>query len=202
VRFGTVDSAAVPEAYISYYQSPRGSMMVMLRTASDPASLGPTARRVLAEMMPGAPVYDMQPMSDRVAASLSYARFSTMLLALFGLVALALATMGTYGVISFGVAQRTREIGIRVALGAPRGDLLRMIVRQGMLLALVGGAAGVIVALAATRVLRSFLFNVLPSDPATFGAIIAILALAVLAATWIPARRAASVDPSEALREG
>ena len=202
VRFGTVDSAAIPEAYISYYQSPRGSMMVMLRTAVDPAPIGPTARRALAEMMPGAPVYDMQPMRDRVAASLSYARFSTTLLALFGLVALALATMGTYGVISFGVAQRTREIGIRVALGAPRGQLLRMIVRQGMLLALVGGAAGVIVALAATRVLRSFLFDVLPSDPTTFGAIIAILALAVLAASWIPARRAASVDPSEALREG
>jgi putative ABC transport system permease protein len=137
-----------------------------------------------------------------VADALSYARFSTILLALFGLVALALATMGTYGVISFGVAQRTREIGIRVALGAPRGELLRMIVRQGMLLALAGGVAGIIVTLAATRVLRSFLYDVLPGDPATFAGILAVLALAVLAATWIPALRAASVDPSEALREG
>jgi ABC-type antimicrobial peptide transport system permease subunit len=110
--------------------------------------------------------------------------------------------MGTYGVISFGVAQRTREIGIRVALGAQHGALLRMIVRQGLVLALGGAIAGVLVALAATRVLRSFLYDVLPSDPATFGAILAVLALAVLAATWIPARRAASVDPSEALREG
>jgi predicted permease len=202
VRFGTVDSAAIPETFLSYYQSPRGSMMVMLRTAGDPLLVGPAARRVLAQMMPGAPVYDMRPMADRVSDSLAYARFSTILLALFGLVALALATMGTYGVISFGVAQRTREIGIRVALGAPRGDLLRMIVRQGLVLALAGAVAGVLVALAATRVLRSFLYDVLPSDPATFGAILAILAFAVLAATWIPARRAASVDPSEALREG
>ena len=201
-RFNSVDSAAVPDAYISYYQSPRGSMMVMLRSAGDAAALGPAARKVLGNVMPGAPVYDIRTMSDRVADALSYARFSTILLALFGVVALALATMGTYGVISFGVAQRTREIGIRVALGAPRGELLRMIVRQGMLLALAGGAAGIVVALVATRVLRAFLYDVLPSDPATFGAILAVLALAVLAATLIPARRAASVDPSEALRDG
>lgn len=202
VRFGTVDSVAVPDAYISYYQSPRGSMMLMLRAAGDASALGPSARRVLADVMPGAPVYDMRTMSDRVADALSYARFSTILLALFGIVALALATMGSYGVISFGVAQRTREIDIRVALGAPRAQLLRMIVRQGLLLALAGAAAGIVVALMAMRVLSAFLYDVLPTDPATFGAILATLALAVLAATWIPARRAASVDPSEALREG
>jgi ABC-type antimicrobial peptide transport system permease subunit len=110
--------------------------------------------------------------------------------------------MGTYGVISFGVSQRTRELGIRLALGAPRGELLRMIVRQGMALALAGAAAGIVVALVATRVLRAFLYDVLPSDPMTFGVILAVLALAVLAATLIPARRAASVDPSETLRDG
>jgi len=202
VRFGTVDSAPIPEVFLSYYQSPRNLMMVMLRTAGEPALVAPAARRVLAQVMPGAPVYDLRPMADRVSDSLAYARFSTILLVVFGVVALALATMGTYGVISFAVAQRTREIGIRVALGAPRRALLRMIVRQGLVLALAGAIAGVLVALAATRVLRSFLYDVLPSDPATFGAILLVLALAVLAATWIPARRAASVDPSEALRDG
>jgi len=110
--------------------------------------------------------------------------------------------MGTYGVISFGVAQRTREIGIRVALGAQRGELLRMIVRQGLLLSLIGSAIGLVAALAATRVLRSLLFEVVPSDPLTFAAILALLALAVLAASWIPARRAATIHPSDALREG
>src|SRR6476646_7511795 len=132
----------------------------------------------------------MRTMRERAADAMSYARFSTMILALFGLLALALATMGTYGVISFGVAQRTREIGIRVALGASRHELVRMIVRHGLLLACVGGLVGLVAALAATRVLRSLLYDVVPTDPFTFMAIVAVLVVAVLAASWIPARRA------------
>jgi putative ABC transport system permease protein len=192
----------MPDVYLSYYQSPRGRMMLMLRSAGDVKALGDPARRLVREMLPSSPVYDMLTMRERAADAMRYARFSTVILALFGLVALALATMGTYGVISFGVAQRTREIGIRVALGAQRGELLRMIVRQGLLLSLVGGAIGLVAALAATRVLRSLLYEVLPSDPLTFAAILAVLVLAVLAASWIPARRAATIHPSEALREG
>ena len=110
--------------------------------------------------------------------------------------------MGTYGGTYICVAQRTREIGIRVALGASRNELVRMIVRRGMMLALVGGAIGLIAALATTRVLRSLLFEVVPTDPFTFGAILSVLVLAVFAASWIPARRAATIQPSEALREG
>jgi putative ABC transport system permease protein len=202
VRFESLDSAATPDVYLSYYQSPRGRMMLMLRSAGDPGALGAPARRLVREMLPSSPVYEMRTMRERVADAMRYLRFSTVILALFGLVALALATMGTYGVISFGVAQRTREIGIRVALGAQRGELLGMIVRQGLMLSLVGAAIGLVAALAATRVLRSLLFEVLPTDPLTFGAIVAMLVLAVLAASWIPARRAATIDPSEALREG
>jgi ABC-type antimicrobial peptide transport system permease subunit len=141
-------------------------------------------------------------MRERAADATRYARFSTVILALFGIVALALATMGTYGVISFGVAQRTREIGIRVALGAQHRSLMRMIVGQGLALALVGGAIGLAAALATTRVLRSLLFEIVPTDPLTFAAILAVLGVAVLVASWIPARRAATVHPSEALREG
>jgi putative ABC transport system permease protein len=202
VRFASLDSAATPDVYLSYFQSPRGRMMLMLRSAGNASALGAPARTLVHEMLPSSPVYEMRTMRERVADAMRYARFSTVILALFGVVALALATMGTYGVISFGVAQRTREIGIRVALGAQRGELLRMIVRQGLLLSLVGGAIGLGVALAATRVLRSLLFEVLPSDPLTFVAILAVLALAVLAASWLPARRAATIHPSEALREG
>ena len=202
VRFGSLDSAATPDVYLSYYQSPRGRMMLVLRSAGDEMSLGAPARRLVHDLLPSSPVYEVRTMRERVADAMRYARFSTVILALFGLVALALATMGTYGVISFGVAQRTREIGIRVALGAQHGALLRMIVRQGLVLAVVGGAIGLAAALAATRVLRSLLFEVVPTDPLTFAAILAVLGVAVLAASWIPARRAATIQPSEALREG
>jgi predicted lysophospholipase L1 biosynthesis ABC-type transport system permease subunit len=202
VRFGSLDSAATPDVYVSYYQSPRGHMMLMLRSAGDEISLAAPARRLVHELLPASPVYEVRTMRERAADAMRYARFSTVILALFGLVALALATMGTYGVISFGVAQRTREIGIRVALGAQHGALLRMIVRQGLVLAVVGGAIGLAAALAATRVLRSLLFEIVPSDPLTFAAILAVLGAAVLVASWIPARRAATVHPSEALREG
>jgi len=202
VRFASLDSVATPDVYISYFQSPRGRMMLMLRSAGDPNALSTPSRRLVRELLPASPVYEMRTMKERAADAMRYARFSTVILALFGLVALGLATMGTYGVISFGVTQRTREIGIRVALGASRSDLLRMIVRQGLVLAIVGGAIGLLAALAATRVLRSLLFEVVPTDPLTFSAILAVLMLAVLAASWIPARRAATIHPSEALREG
>jgi putative ABC transport system permease protein len=202
VRFGSLDSAATPDVYLSYYQSPRPRMMLLLRTSGDASALGPPARRLVRELLPSSPVYEMRTMQDRAADAMRYARFSTIILALFGLVALALATMGTYGVISFGVAQRTREIGIRVALGASRNELVSMIVRHGLVLALVGGVIGLVAALAATRVLRSLLYEVVPTDPFTFSAILAVLVLAVLLASWIPARRAATIHPSEALREG
>jgi predicted permease len=202
VRYASLDSAAMPDVYLSYYQSPRGRMMLLLRSAGDAGALSAPSRQIVREMLPSSPVYEVRTMRERASDALRYARFSAIVLALFGLVALGLATMGTYGVISFGVAQRTREIGIRVALGASRSELLRMIVRQGLALAIVGGAIGLVAALAATRVLRSLLYEVVPTDPLTFAAIIAVLVLAVLVASWIPARRAATIHPSEALREG
>jgi putative ABC transport system permease protein len=122
------------------------------------------------------------------------------LLAAFAAVALALAALGTYGVISFGVSQRTREIGIRVALGATRGSVLRLVVGQGIWLAVVGGGLGLVGALVATRVLGSLLYGVAPSDPVTLVSIVAVLSAAVIVASWIPARRAAGVHPVEALR--
>jgi predicted permease len=200
VRFGTLDSLPKPDVYLSYYQSPRGRMMMFLRTAGDPRAAIAGARREIAALSPGVPLYDVRPMEERVADAMAYARFSAVLLAAFAAVALALAALGTYGVVSFGVSQRRKEIGVRVALGATRQSVVRLVVGQGVGLAVVGCAIGLAGALATTGVLRSLLFGVEPSDPITLVLIVGILVTAVIVASWLPARRAASVDPSEALR--
>jgi len=200
VRFGTLDSLPVPDVYLSYYQSPRGRMMMFLRTGADPTSVVAAARREITTVAPGVPLYDVRPMRERVADALGYARFSALLLAAFAAVALALAALGTYGVIAFGVSQRTKEIGIRVALGATRESVLRLVVGQGLALGVVGGVLGLAGALATTRVLRSLLFEVGPSDPVTLVSIVVVLIVAVVVASWIPARRAAGVDPADVLR--
>jgi putative ABC transport system permease protein len=141
-------------------------------------------------------------MSARVATASAQTRFSAVLLGLFAVVALSLAIMGIYGVLSFAVAQRTSEIGIRMALGAERGRVLALVLGDAAVLGLVGLGLGVAVALALTRVLRTMLFEVTTTDPLTYAGMAAVLGLAVFAASWIPARRAARVDPVIALRKG
>ena len=200
VRFVSVHEPPRPEVFLPYSQSPYGRTMLFVRTAGDPLALASTARQVVKGIAPEFVLFDVRTMEDRARQSIGHARFSTILLALFAALALGLATLGIYGVISFAVAQRTREIGIRVALGATRGRVVRDVVGQGATLALVGAALGLVAALAATRVLRSFLFDVAPTDPPTFIAIVALLGGAAIAASWIPARRAAGVQPTEALR--
>ena len=202
VRFRTADSLPVPDVYLPYYQSPRSGAMVFLRTAGDPGALAPAARRVIHELASDLPVYDVRTLRARVADATAQTRFSAFLLLMFAGAALLLAAIGIYGVMSFSVAQRTREIGIRVALGAARRDVLRLIVGQGTALAVAGAVLGLGVALMATRVLRSLLFDVAPSDPLTYVLVVAVLATAAVIASWIPARRAARVDPADALREG
>jgi putative ABC transport system permease protein len=172
-----------------------------VRSSGDPLTLVGPARRAIHELAPQAPVYDVQTMSARAAAATAQARYSAILLALFAGVALALAVIGIYGVMSFTVAQRTREIGIRMALGANRSDVLRMVVGEGIALATVGAVAGLAGALAFTRVLRTLLFDVSLSDPATYVGIVLVLGLAAAVASWIPARRATRVSPTEALRD-
>jgi predicted permease len=200
VRYGSLDSLPKPDVYLSYYQSPSGRMMLFARTAGDPLALAAAARRAIHEIAPEAPVFEVRTLEERVADTMGFARFSTTLLALFAAMALALATMGTYGVISFAVAQRTREIAVRSALGATRGGIVRLVVRQGVTIAAVGGAVGTAAALGATRVLGSLLYDVEPTDPATFAAIVVVLVAAVVAASWAPARRAAGLSPMDALR--
>lgn len=201
VRFRSIDSAATPDVYISYRQLTPGRQTVFVRTAGDPKALAAPARQAAREAAPGLPVYDVATLQERIARATLRTRFSATLLGLFAAVAVALATLGVYGVISFSVLQRTREIGIRSALGAARGNLLGLVVGQGARFFVVGAVVGVGVALGSNRVLSSLLYGVAPTDPSTLGFIVVLLGVAVLAASWIPARRAARIDPMAALRD-
>ena len=201
IRYGTLDSLPQPDVYLSHLQSGRPRMMVMARTAGDPLLLTNSVRTALRDLAPDLPVYDVRTMDSRIADSTAYSRFGTLLLVLFGAVALLLAALGTYGVIAFSVSERTREIGIRMALGATSGQVVRMIVQHALSIALVGAVVGLAIAAGTTRVLQSVLYEVRASDPGTFTAIVLVLMFAVTTASWIPARRAARIQPTEALRQ-
>ena len=146
------------------------------------------------------PVADVHAMDDLLAVSLAQQRFNMLLLGLFAALALILAAVGIYGAMAYVVSQRTHEIGIRTALGAQRGDVLRLVMRDGTKIALFGIASGIAGGLALTRLMASLLFEVKPTDPATFAGVAILLALVALAACYIPARRATKVDPMVALR--
>jgi putative ABC transport system permease protein len=195
-----VDSLAKPEVYLPYAQSPTSQMMIFVRVAGDPVALAASARRAIYELAPQYPVYDIQPMTARAAGAAAQAEFSAVLLGLFAATALTLAGIGIYGVMALVVTARTREIGIRMALGADRYTVRRLVVSEGVSLVSVGVILGLAGALACTRVLQKLLFDLAPTDPVTYCAIVALLGLATVAASWIPARRASSVDPVVALR--
>ena len=195
-----------PELFLLHEQLPgiaRGTertMYVLIRTTGDPAALIPSARRTVRELDPALAITATRTMSDVVNRSMGRERFTMLLLGVFGIVALTLATVGIYGMMSFGVRRRTREIGIRIALGAKPGDVLSLVVGQGMRLAVFGLAAGVAAAFLATRVMRGLLYGVSAVDPITFGGITLLLAAIAFCASWIPARRAVATDPTTALR--
>jgi putative ABC transport system permease protein len=201
VRYQGIDSLPRAEIYVSYYQLPfYYRMMVFVRTRGDPLALVGPARQALARWAPGFPIYDVATMEDRMGVALAYSRLSALLLGLFAAVALGLAAIGVYGVIAYSVVQRTREIGIRVALGATSADVATMVVRRGLVLGAIGGGAGLVAALAVTRVLSALLYEVAPRDPVTLAGIVVVLAAVVLLASWLPARRAAAVPAVEALK--
>jgi putative ABC transport system permease protein len=201
VRYGTVDSLPGSDAYLSYSQAPRPGVMAYLRTSHDPASLAVPARRAIHEVASDVPVYDARTLASRVADATAQARFIALLLALFAAAALVLASVGIYGVVSYAVSRRTREIGIRVALGASRADVLRLVVGRSVALASAGLAFGLVGAVLASRVLRTLLFAVAPTDPGTYLIVLVLMMAAAVLASWVPARRAASIHPSDALRD-
>jgi predicted permease len=173
---------------------------LVVRTRVDPLSLGATVRNVIWSIDKDQPVSNIRSMEEIVSNSVGRQRFSTMLLGIFAALALVLASVGIYGVMSYSVAQRTREIGIRMALGAQRNDVLKMMVKQGLQLVGIGVVIGLAAAFALTRVMSSLLFGVSATDPLTFISISAVLLVVALLASYVPAMRAMKVDPMEALR--
>jgi putative ABC transport system permease protein len=198
-HFG-LDRSDRPAMYFPYAQAPLRSMSLVVRTASDPESLTVPLSRTIAEIDPEMALADVRPLEEVVSATIATPRVTTSLFAVFALAALALAAIGLYGVLSYSVGLRVREIGIRMALGARRSDVLRRIVGQGVLLIGIGTALGLGVAFLLSRLLASLLFGTSPTDPELFlVALLALVAVAVLAC-YLPARRAARVDPIVVLR--
>jgi putative ABC transport system permease protein len=192
------------EMYLPYRQSdlvlPVFQLSFVLRTAADPQLQAPALRTALREIDPDQPLVKVRTMEDNMAATVAQPRFRTWLIAIFAAVALVLAAIGVYGVMSYTVTQRTSEIGIRVTLGAQPEDVFKIVVGQGLRVALAGVGVGIVAALAMTRVLQSFLYDVSAYDPPTFFGVAILLAIVAVAASFFPARRATLVDPMVALR--
>ena len=195
-----LDEAIRTEVFLPMSQDPEAALTLLVRTSRPPMSLAKPVIAAVHAIDKDQTVTAVQPMSHYIVESLARRRFQTVLLGLFGVLALLLAAVGIYGVVSYGVAQRRREIGIRTALGAAPGDVLRLVFRSALSLAGLGLAIGVVSALGLTRFLASLLFGVGPTDPLTFGGVALVLAGVVAAACARPARRAMSVDPATVLR--
>src|SRR5688572_31570188 len=190
IKQDALDSESRMALYRPHTQAPSRGMNVVVRGTADAASLSAAATSAVRELDPDLPIYNLRTMADRVGESLAQKRFATLLLSVFAAVALGLAALGSYGVIAYLVSQGTRELGIRMALGAtPRGILL-LIVRRGMSVAAAGLAIGLAGAFVLTRFMRSLLFGVGAYDPVTFVAIALVLAAVAFAASYFPARRA------------
>jgi predicted permease len=200
IRNVALGAPASPEIYVPYPQLPTRSMNLVLRSTGDPQTLVPESRRLVASLDPDLPVTAVQTLDDLFAASRIGARFTMLLLAGFSGIALLLAIVGLYGAISYSVTQRTQELGIRMALGAARRDILALVIGQGLALTAVGIVLGAVVSLWATRLMSSLVFETQVTDVVTLaGSAAAFIAVSAIA-TYVPARRAARVDPATTLR--
>ena len=195
-----LDAPVRIESWMSHAQTPSSSMQVVVRTAVDPQTVAGAVREAVWSLDGDLPIPKMQTMDQVLAESVAQRRLNMLLLGLFATIALVLAAVGIYGVMSYVVSQRTHEIGVRMALGAQVGDVLRLVVGQGMKLALFGAGLGLIATFVLTRLMATLLFGVSVTDPLTFVAIFLLLLLVAFLACWIPARRATRVDPIAALR--
>jgi putative ABC transport system permease protein len=189
-----------PEIYMPFEQHPRSDLQLLARTAGDPLALSETLRRMVHERDPNVPV-KFSTLEENLAENVAAPRFRTLLLGIFAGLAVLLAMAGIYGVMAYVVGQRSNEIGLRMALGASQGSVLRLVLRQGLIYVALGLVLGLAGAVAATRLLTSMLFEVKPTDPLTYAAVAVLLVAVALAASYVPARRAAQVDPLIALRQ-
>jgi predicted permease len=200
VKQDALDADSRMAMYLGHRQSPRRAMTVVVRTAGNPEASTESIRQEIRSIDATLPMFRVKTMASRVETSLAERRFSTLLLGLFAALALALAIIGVYGVIAYRVSQGTRELGIRLALGATPGAITRLVVRYAAILALLGVTIGVVGALVLGRVVESLLFGVTARDIVTFTSVPAALALVAVLASYLPARRASRIDPTEALR--
>jgi putative ABC transport system permease protein len=202
VRQNGAGGAASPEVYAPFVQEPDGcqEMILAVRTKNDPHALSGEVMRAVEAADTNEPVFDLATMEQRWANSIAPQRFNMVLMSLLAGLALILAAVGIYGVVSYSVVQSTHEIGVRMALGAQKMDVLSTVIKQGMEFVFIGGGIGLGGALALTRFLRSVLYGVKPMDPATFITVSLVLTAVTLLACYIPARRAMKVDPAVALR--
>jgi putative ABC transport system permease protein len=200
VKYRSLDAEAGPEFYVSYMQAPPVSASLVIRTKTEETNaVIPAIRDVLAQLDPDQPIADVRTMNALIAESTESRRFNMLLLGIFAMMALVLAGVGIYGVMSYSVTQRSHEIGIRIALGAQSRDVFRLVVGHGMTLALIGIVLGVMGALAVTRIMASLLYGVSAIDPVVFACVPLLVAVIALLACYIPARKATKVDPLTAL---
>jgi len=200
VRHDGLEADATPEAFLPTAQDVNGDMAIAVRSDGDPTALAGAVRDAVRAVDPAVTVWEMRTMADMLNAHLAPRRLSMLLVQGFAIVALALALIGIYGVLSYAVSQRVPEIGVRMALGASPSEILRMTIGDGLRLAVPGIAIGVIAALGATRLASAVLFNVSPADPVSYIALTSVVLVVAVAACYLPARRAASVDPLTAMR--
>ena len=199
-KYRSLGEDSIPYIFLPYLQTPQPAMSLHVRTSGNPKEVAAAVRREVQALDPNLPAFHVMSLADNMDISLLPARFGAVLLGMFGFLALLIASIGIYGVMSYGVSERTQEMGIRMALGARAGDVLRLVISQGMWLALIGVAIGAGLAWAVTRVVKSYLYDVSVTDPVTFIGIALLLIGVALLACYVPARRATKVDPLEALR--
>ena len=195
-----LDVGVEPMVYWPHPELVYSGMTFMLRTRGDAAAVASAARNVIHSLDPQQPVGEVSTMEQLLSTSVARSRFSASLLTVFSIVALVMAAVGIYGVMSYSVLQRTHEIGVRMALGAQRFDVLKLVVKKGIVLGVVGVAAGIAASFGLTRLISTLLFEVTATDTVTFVAVSVGLFLVTLIACYIPARRATRVDPLKALR--